>query len=385
MTFEELVERILSSCLGVSRESVLERLDAERRRAGGLISDEALLRMIAAGFGCEILGGEAVASALLLRDLIPGLSNVSVVGRVVAVFSPRAFSGSRKGRFASLLIADESGVMRVVLWNDKAGLAESGGVNVGDVVRFRHVYTREDFGGRVEVQVGEKCTVEVNPGGVRSEDYPSIGKFTTKIGELGRVQRNSKVNVAGTVNRLGSVSQFERSDLSSGKVVRFVLADGTGEVPVVVWNEKVDEVEGLLKVGEGLQVVNAKVRKAAGGEVEVHVDGGTYVRVQAFSEFLSLASLKEGLDGVNVVGEVVTRPMVRDVKTSKQEVLRLATFELKDETGRMWVSAWRDHADSVKDLKVGDRIIIKNAYVKRGFGDQLELSTRNATFMAKET
>ena len=92
MTFEELVERILSSCLGVSRESVLERLDAERRRAGGLISDEALLRMIAAGFGCEILGGEAVAPALLLRDLIPGLSNVSVVGRVVAVFSANHWS-----------------------------------------------------------------------------------------------------------------------------------------------------------------------------------------------------------------------------------------------------------------------------------------------------
>jgi hypothetical protein len=36
-------------------------------------------------------------------------------------------------------------------------------------------------------------------------------------------------------------------------------------------------------------------------------------------------------------------------------------------------------------LKVGDRIVIKNAYVKRGFGDQLELSTRNATSIAKET
>jgi hypothetical protein len=73
------------------------------------------------------------------------------------------------------------------------------------------------------------------------------------------------------------------------------------------------------------------------------------------------------------------------VKTSRQEVLKLATFELMDETGRMWVSAWRDHVDSVKDLKVGDRIVIKNAYVKRGFGDQLELSTRNATSIAKET
>jgi len=380
-----MVERILSSCPGVSRESVLERLEAERSRAGGLISDEALLRMIAAGLGCEILGDETAVHVLLVRDLIPGLNDISVVGRVVAVFSPRAFNGNRKGRFASLLIADESGVLRVVLWNDKAGLTESDGVKVGEIVRFRHGYTREDFGGKVEVHVGEKCVVEVNPVDVNSKDYPSIGKFTTKIDELSSVQKSLKVNLSGTVQRVGSVSEFERSDSSVGKVMRFVLSDGSGEVTVVVWNEKVDEIEGLIRVGAGLHVVNGRVKKAPGEGLEVHVDSATYVGVRALSEFSSLASLKEDLGRVNVVGEVATRPMVREVKTSKQEILKLATFELKDEMGRMWVSAWRNHADSVKDLNAGDRIVIKNVYVKKGFGDQLELSTRNATSIAKET
>jgi ssDNA-binding replication factor A large subunit len=384
MSFDEMVERILSSRLGVSRESVLQRLERERSRAGGLISDEALLRMIAAGLGCE-MGGEAAEHVLLLKDLIPGLGDISVVGRVVAVFSPRAFGGSRKGRFASLFIADESSIVRLVLWNDKAGLTEHGGVKAGEIVRFRHGYTREGFGGKVEVNIGESCTVEVNPSDVNPKSYPSIGKFTMKIGELSSVQKSKKVNVAGTVKRLGPVSEFERSDSSVGKVMRFVLSDGSGEVAVVVWNEKVDEIQGLVKAGGGLQVVNGKVKKAAGGALEVHVDSATYVGVQASSEFSSLASLKEGLGQVSVAGEVATRPMVREVKTSRQEVVRLATFELRDDTGRVWVSAWRDHADSVKDLNVGDRIVIKNGYVKKGFGDQIELSTRSATSIAKET
>jgi len=140
----------------------------------------------------------------------------------------------------------------------------------------------------------------------------------------------------------------------------------------------------MLKVGFGVQVVNGRVKKAADGKLEVHVDGSTYVGVEAFSEFLPLASLEENMDHVNVVGEVATAPMVRDVKTSKQEVLKLATFELKDGTGRMWVSAWRNHADSVKDFKVGDRVVMKNVYVKRGFGELLELSTRGATSIIKE-
>jgi ssDNA-binding replication factor A large subunit len=78
-------------------------------------------------------------------------------------------------------------------------------------------------------------------------------------------------------------------------------------------------------------------------------------------------------------GEVATKPMLRDVKTSKGENVKLAVFEIKDETGNIWVSAWRKNAEKAAKLKVGEKIAIKNAYVKKGFGDQLEISTTNTT------
>jgi hypothetical protein len=170
--------------------------------------------------------------------------------------------------------------------------------------------------------------------------------------------------------------------------MRFVLAEETSEILVVVWNEKVDELEKTLREGVRLRIVNAKVnakvKKGIGGSLEIHVNAETYVETLApEEEFLKIANLREGSNLVNVEGTVVTKPMLRDVKTSKEELVKLAVFELKDETGRTWVSAWRMHVDSVKDLKVGDKIIIKNAYVKKGFGDQLELSTRDTTSIDK--
>jgi ssDNA-binding replication factor A large subunit len=94
---------------------------------------------------------------------------------------------------------------------------------------------------------------------------------------------------------------------------------------------------------------------------------------------LKIADLKEGLKGICIEGEVATKPMLRDVKTSKVETVKLAVFEIRDETGKIWVSAWRKHAEKAANLKVGERIAIKNAYVKKGFGDQLEISTTNTT------
>ena len=380
MSTEKIIEQILSGRPEISREEVIERLEKEKMKTGGFISDKTLLRMIAAEFNVEFSHDKALTPRLSIRDLIPSLNDITLVGRVVAVFPPKAFKGRKSGKVASLLVVDKSGILRVVLWNDKTSLMQSGEIKVGQVIRFSHGYTREDRSGKVELHVGEKSEIETNLQGVEAKDYPTIGKFAVKIGDVTQVYKNKRVSIEGSVKKLFSSSTFQRRDSSSGKVMRFVLADETGEIPVVVWNEKANELEKVIRKGVKLQVVNAKVKKAMSKGLEIHVDAETYVETLApEEEFLKIADLREGLNHVNVEGEVATKPILRDVKTSRGELVALATFELKDETGKIWVSAWRMHANSAKDLRIGDNVMVKNGYVRSGFGDQLEVSTKTTT------
>jgi ssDNA-binding replication factor A large subunit len=379
MTVDELIEQ-LSKEVRLSRETILEKLKREKHRTGDLISDVALLQIIAAELGLKIRSNEVFEPTLLISDLVPNLSNVTVVGRIVAVFPPKTFNGHRNGRFASLLVADKSDVVRVVFWNDKTSFLESGGMKVGQVVRFSHGYTKEDRGGRVEVHIGERSEITVEPTDVQAKDYPTISNFTMKIAEIAASEKNGKINLAGTVKDVSSTSTFTRQDSTCGKVLRLTLADKSGEVSVVFWNEKVDELEKSLRKDMRLQLVSAKVRKSMCGGLEVHVDGGSYVEVVPPKvEFLVVADLKGVLSEVNVRGEVATKPLVREVRTGKGELVKLAVFELKDKTGAIWVSAWRKHAEIVGALRVGDRVVVKNAFAKKGFSDALEISTRDAT------
>jgi replication factor A1 len=380
MSTEKIIDQILSRGPEISRKEIIERLEREKARAGGFISDETLLRMIAAEFSIEIPHNRTLAPALLIKDLISGLNAVTLVGRVVAIFAPKAFKGNRSGEVASLLVADQSGMLRVVLWNDKTNLVQSGEIKVGQIVRFSHGYTRENRSGKVELHIGEKSEIEVNPQDVEGKDYPTIAKFTTKIGNISHALKNKKVNIEGTVKDIFSASTFQRRDSSFGKVMRFTLAEDASEITVVVWNEKVDELEKTLKKGVRLQIVNTRVKKAIGEGLEIHVDNETYVEtLKPEEEFLKIVNLRENLNRVDVEGTVVAKPIFRDVKTSKGELVKLASFELEDDTGRIWVSAWRMHVDDVKDLRAGDSVMIKNGYVRRGFGDQLEVSTKTTT------
>jgi replication factor A1 len=378
MEIETIIRQILAKHPEFSREKLLERLEAERKRTGGLISDDSLLRMIAAELGVKI-SKKTFAPTALIKDLVPNLSDVSVVGRVVAVFSPKVFGENAKRKMASLLVTDKSGILRIILWNDKVSLIENRKIKTEQIVRFLHGYTKESRAGKVELHITEKGVVQINPVDIDAEDYPTISRFNTKIKEITAAQRNKRLNLAGVVKEVFPASTFQRQDASSGKVMRFLLADETDEIPVVVWNEKVDELESVLKEGIKLQLVNAKVKKAIVEGLEIHVNAETFVEILAPTEFSKIAELKEGLNYVNIKGEVITKPIIREIETSKGEKVKIATIEVKDETGSIWVTAWRQHAEKAAKLKQGDKITIKDAYVKKGFADQLEISTKNTT------
>jgi len=377
MTTQDIIEKILAKNPEISQEQILEKLKAEKSRTGGLLGDETLLRLIAAKYGVEVQQNTVHNNGNLSTSrLFAGLNDVTVAGRLIAVYPVRTFEGEKSGKFATLMVADNGGVLRVVLWNEKADLVEKGELKAEQAVRLLHGYTREDRYGRVELHLGVKSQIEIEPKEKASE-YPTIDKFTTKIGSLSKTSGN--VHLSGTVKTVLGVTSFTRSDSSDGTVMRFALADDSGEVTVVAWNEKAQELEKTLKVNACLQLVNAKVKETQNGGLEVHVDSNTFVNVQAAAlQLTKIANLTEN-QSVNVEGAVSTGPESKEVTTSKGETVKLTVFELKDDSGVVRVSAWRQHAEALNGLKIGDKLLLENAYVKKGFGDKMELTTRAAT------
>ncbi len=73
---------------------------------------------------------------------------------LIAVFPARTFEGEKSGKFATLMIADNEGILRVVLWNDKADLVEKGELKVGQAVGFIMVTHEQDRYGKVELHIG---------------------------------------------------------------------------------------------------------------------------------------------------------------------------------------------------------------------------------------
>ena len=274
-TEEELIHQILSRNPEANRKQILEDLETEKTKTAGLIANATLLRLIAARYGIQDLQNTDFDRSLSIGNLIPGLNDVTVTGRVVTIYPPKTFEGKKTGKIASLMVFDENGIIRVVLWNERVELIETGKLKVGQVARFAHGYTREDRNGKIELHIGEKSEIEIEPQ-CKKEDGRSVCKFATKIKDVTRSQNN--IHLQGTVKKLSPSTKF-KTETVTGTVLHFNLSDDTGEIPVVVWNAKAEEIEKTISVNANVRLINARAKANQNGQIEIHVGSYTYVDV----------------------------------------------------------------------------------------------------------
>ena len=162
MDLEEIVERILLSRSDLKRKEVLEMIGKKKMGVGDFLTDETAARIVASELGVESVH-EPLRLEIQIQDLVSGLNDVTVAGQVVAVYPPKTFTRRdwTEGKLASLLVSDKSGTLRVVLWDNKVELVESGKIQREQTIRISHGYVREGWGGNLELHVGQRGSIDV--------------------------------------------------------------------------------------------------------------------------------------------------------------------------------------------------------------------------------
>ncbi|HDL02325.1 MAG TPA: DUF2240 family protein, partial [Candidatus Pacearchaeota archaeon] len=110
--YEMLIERIVKSA-GIERDEVERKVEAKKAKLSGLISKEGAAQIIAAELGINFEDQD-----LKIAELMAGMRKVNVVGKIMNIFPVREFEkNDRKGKVANLILADDTGSTRLVLWD----------------------------------------------------------------------------------------------------------------------------------------------------------------------------------------------------------------------------------------------------------------------------
>lgn len=231
-------------------------------------------------------------------------------------------------------------------------------------------------------KVGALLLVAEELGAFESErpaEAPEIGY--TKISEL--VPGLNDVSVRGVVYAVEGPYEVK-----GHRIMRLKLGDGSGRVEVTLWDERAEEAGRLgLKPGDQVAVLHAYTReRIETGAPELHVGrGGGLTKLepepgapkpQSFYVGLSEALSRD--EGVyDVVATVVEVGEERRVRTQFGDaVLREAL--LSDGEAEARLTAWRDKAGLLRELKPGEQVYITDVRVRDG---RLTLTPRSILAM----
>jgi replication factor A1 len=292
---------------------------------------------------------------LKISELKTGNRNINLVGRVMRISNVKKFTSrkGREGKLANLILTDETGELRVVLWTENVKLLKK--IAEGDVVQISDVEIKQGFRDD-EAHLNMNSTIKK----LSKEDFPNLPSYQDKITDIADIKGDMEVNVIARIIRIPRIRTFDRNG-KDGKVVSLEIQDKTGKIPFTMWNRDTELIETLdLAEGDSVKIMGAQSR-VRNGEVSLsHSWIGRIIKdefdVPEYEEsVVKIGDAHEIRDAtlIGVISKIYdTITFMRDDGSTGQ----VRSMEIEDDTGNIRATFWNE--DTKIEVKKGDIIKI---------------------------
>jgi len=209
--FEQIVERIKKEA-DISESEINGKIDQKMKQLSGLISKEGAAHIVANELGIKLF--DSFTGKLQIKNILAGLRNVETVGKVLQTYELREFTtNERKGKVASLVIGDETGTIRVVMWGDQADNIKN--INKDMMLKIVGGYVRDNKGG-IELHLNERSQLILNPPG---ESINIVKQNVAERKEISKLtESDNNAEILGTIVQIFD-PRFFPIDPESGRKV----------------------------------------------------------------------------------------------------------------------------------------------------------------------
>lgn len=263
--YDDIIKKIQDQ-KGVSVEEIETKIKAKLDQLSGLISKEGAAHIIANELGIKLF--DKTSGRMKIKDILAGMRDVEIVGKITAIYEVREFAkGDSLGKVGSFMLGDETGMIRIVCWNNKTEVFPE--LTQDHILKIVSAYTREN-NGRLELHCNDNTKLVINPEGesIGEVKRQSTIKATRKlIKQLQETDQN--IEILGTIVQVFDPRFYEickecgkRARLSDGQfrcekhgevtpgygyVMNAFIDDGSENIRVVFFR---NQVCNLLKQKE---------------------------------------------------------------------------------------------------------------------------------------
>jgi len=189
MPIRDVIDKIKEET-GLSEEEVQNQIKAKLQSLEGLVSEEGAAYIVASELGVQLFK-DLGSGRLKIKNVLAGMQNVEVIGKVIKIREPISFvKDKKKSEVASIVISDGSAAIRVVIWDQRVAWIKEGKIREGMTVKIKGAYAKESQYGGVELHLSKRSLLVLEPQDVEIELPSTMPK--KKISEL-KISEQAKI------------------------------------------------------------------------------------------------------------------------------------------------------------------------------------------------
>ncbi|MEM2954805.1 MAG: DUF2240 family protein, partial [Candidatus Nanoarchaeia archaeon] len=159
ISLDEIINKIKENS-GLSEEEIKTRIQNKISSLNGLVSEEGAAFIIASELGISLLNKPIQNKTWKIADLVPGMGLVDVNGYVKKLFRVTSYVHNDEIKeMGSFILADDSGEIRTVLWDDKANLLKEG--KLKGIIKIKNAQVKLNNAGFKELHLNSRSSIIV--------------------------------------------------------------------------------------------------------------------------------------------------------------------------------------------------------------------------------
>ncbi|TXT66503.1 MAG: putative replication protein A [Promethearchaeota archaeon] len=227
---------------------------------------------------------------------------------------------------------------------------------------------------------------------IKSEDSELLDDIELNVSDIKLGMKN--IILIGRVKAIYKIHTFKRKDGNEGKVGSFLLHDTTGDIRIVLWDDKAEilthddfDLNELVKVVNGYvkenNFSNPEIHVGRLGKIELNPKDVDYAKYPKISqEPTEIGNVNLSHKAISVEGKIIRKSTVNTFEKKDGSQGKVASIQLIDSTGSIRVTFWNENVKKLNQLDVGQTVKLTNLSPRQSNMDPQAIEL-NANFSTK--
>lgn len=380
---------IIVSKTDYSQEEVKDMIKETIESMDNMVNEEGAVYVVADNLGIS-LDTDLTTTAFKVNQLLPGQTNISLIGRVQKIFPIREFNrkDGNMGKVQNIVILDETGTVRMALWDAKTDLISQKNILTGSIIKVIGASSKAGQDNSIELSLGLHGMIDVDQTGEHEDEFPKI--LVAELVEIKDISLTLKeVSILVKIIDMKGIIEFEKEG-KKGKVRNVVLADQTGKIQLTLWHDAIDSFE--KNVGDVVKLTDLRVTENKFGDVQLTYNPYSTskieqnetlesLKISSGGILTSLSEITDGMNNITVTGKVIEIGELKEFERNGEK-RQVQNITIMDSSSSRRVTFWGEDTQKINDFSLNNIISMTNCRSKMNdYSNEVEITFSSASVL----